>query len=320
MGAAKRARERNRPCYLPPVIARLKLRLPRVPRSWNWVCIGALVVTVLSLLPTSAAASGSLPTKVVPLRSEKQVKAGDRARFFLTIDHVATCSTHLNDSVRWLNNASRFDQIEVYVDVPPRAKPGKYRLTVSCSGAASVHLFMTVHSTGHVAKTLTWFGKGLRVFGTHVRPLMSEEAALKAHERWLAEGAAILAGYRSGQCTDWAAQKRPDVVQRVFEARVVAELMRTALPPSLGNAENWASSATAAGMTVSEWPATGALVVWQEGVEGANPGTGHIGYVESLSPDGSTFSDSSMNVGGLYKMGYRTRSSAPVPGRLFIWP
>jgi surface antigen len=279
-----------------------------------------LVIVVLSLPTLSAAASESLPTKVVPLKSEKAVKAGERVRFFLTIDHIATCSVHLNGSVRRLNNAARFDQIDVDVDIPPRAKPGKYQLTLRCSGAAPVRLFMTVHTTSHVAKKLTWFGKGLSVFGTHVRPLTSEEAAHKAHERWLAEGAAILTRWRSGQCTDWAVQKRPDVVQRVFEARVVAELMKTTPPGWPRAAQDFAATAASVGMTVSEWPTTGALVVWQEGVEGAAAKTGHIGYVESVSADGSTFSDSSMNVGGLYKMGYKTRSSTPVPGRLFIWP
>jgi surface antigen len=256
----------------------------------------------------------------VPLKPEKTVKAGDRVRFFATVDHVDTCAAHLNGSVRWLDHAARFDRVEVSVDVPPRAKPGTYSIMLRCSGAAPVRLRMTVHSTRHSVKTLTSFGKGLNVFGAHVRPLTNEEAALKARERWLAEGPTILAAYRSGQCTDWAAQKRPDVVQRVFEAGVVAELLKTTPPSPLGNAQNWAAVAASVGMTVSEWPVPGALVVWREGVEGAAAETGHVGYVESVSADGSTFSDSSMNVGGLYRMGYRTRPSAPVPGRLFIWP
>lgn len=256
----------------------------------------------------------------MPLKSEKTVEAGDRVRFFATVDRVDTCAVHLNGSVRWLDHAAPFDRVEVSVDVPPRAKPGTYSIVLRCSGSAPVRLRMTVHSTRHAAKALTSFGKGLNVFGAHVRPLSNEEAMLEAHERWLAEGAAILAGYRSGQCTDWAAQKRPDVVQRVFEAGVVAELLKTTPPGPLGNAQNWAAGAAGVGMTVSQWPMTGALVVWQEGVEGAAAGTGHIGYVEPVSADGSTFSDSSMNVGGLYRVGYRTRPGTPVPGRLFIWP
>jgi surface antigen len=61
-------------------------------------------------------------------------------------------------------------------------------------------------------------------------------------------------------------------------------------------------------------------VVWREGVEGAGAGTGHVGFVESVSADGSRFSTSEMNFGRAYAIGRRTLSSAPVPGRSFILP
>jgi len=146
------------------------------------------------------------------------------------------------------------------------------------------------------------------------------EAIAIARKRWESEGQGILNGYRNGQCTDWASQKRPDVIERVFEATVVAEVVKRPQPMQLGDAQTWATVAAGVGMTVSNLPTAGALVVWQEGVEGANPLTGHVGYVESLAEDGSTFSTSEMNFGAPYQMGYRTRSSTPVEGRSFIWP
>lgn len=146
------------------------------------------------------------------------------------------------------------------------------------------------------------------------------EAIAIARRRWESEGQGILNGYRNGQCTDWASQKRPDVVERVFEATVVAEVLKRPRPMQLGDAQTWATAAAGVGMTVSNLPAAGALVVWQEGVEGANPLTGHVGYVEPLAEDGSTFSTSEMNFGAPYQMGYRTLSSTPVEGRSFIWP
>jgi surface antigen len=146
------------------------------------------------------------------------------------------------------------------------------------------------------------------------------EAVAIARRRWESEGQEILNGYRNGQCTDWASQKRPDVIERVFEATVVAEVLRRPRPLQLEGAQTWAAAARGVGMTVSNLPAVGALVVWQEGVEGANPLTGHVGYVESLTEDGSTFSTSEMNFGAPYQMGYRTLSSLPVEGRSFIWP
>jgi surface antigen len=146
-----------------------------------------------------------------------------------------------------------------------------------------------------------------------------EEALAIARKRWEEGGQEFLAGFRSGQCTDWAAQKRPDLVERVYEATVVAELLHRDPPVQLGVAQTWGAAAESVGMTVSDSPAAGALVVWQEGVEGANPETGHIGYVESVATDGSTLSTSEMNVGAPYQMGYRTLFSTPVQGRSFIW-
>jgi surface antigen len=147
------------------------------------------------------------------------------------------------------------------------------------------------------------------------------EAAALAHERWMKEGAAILGDFNgSGQCTEWAAQKRPDVIQRVFEADWAAQLQGVAEPAHLGDADTWATAAAAVGFQVSELPVAGALVVWQPNVEGAGEETGHVGYVESVSPDGSTFSTSEENFGGVFLMGYRTLSTTPVAGRSFILP
>jgi surface antigen len=147
------------------------------------------------------------------------------------------------------------------------------------------------------------------------------EAASQAHERWIREGAAILADFTgSGQCTEWAAKKRPDLIQKVFEGWWAAELQRVRGPPMFGAAAEWPTSAAAVGYQISEDPAPGALVVWQPGVEGASEESGHVGYVESVSPDGSTFSTSEENFGELFAMGYRTLSATPVTGRSFILP
>jgi surface antigen len=110
------------------------------------------------------------------------------------------------------------------------------------------------------------------------------------------------------------------VIERVYEATVVAELFHRLPPPQLGAAQTWAAVAADVGLHVSDTPVAGALVVWQEGVEGANPETGHVGYVESVSPDGATFSTSEMNDGGPHVMGFRTLSATPVAGRSFILP
>lgn len=69
--------------------------------------------------------------------------------------------------------------------------------------------------------------------------------------------------YGRGQCTQWAWYKRQD------------------LPNTLGNANTWAARAAAIGYTVNRTPSAGAIFQTTSGWYG------HVGYVESVNPDGS---------------------------------
>jgi surface antigen len=72
----------------------------------------------------------------------------------------------------------------------------------------------------------------------------------------------------SGECTDWALDRRPDL-------RAIVS----------GNAQNWAAQARTAGRPMSKTPSQGAVMVLQGGVMGAFAGTGHVAYVESVQRD-----------------------------------
>ncbi|MBR2855444.1 LysM peptidoglycan-binding domain-containing protein [Candidatus Saccharibacteria bacterium] len=76
-------------------------------------------------------------------------------------------------------------------------------------------------------------------------------------------------GYRydigGGQCVNWTAYKRPDLVARGVT----------------GNANYWDDSARAAGILVDRTPAAGAVFQTDSGW------VGHVGYVEAVNPDGS---------------------------------
>ena len=72
----------------------------------------------------------------------------------------------------------------------------------------------------------------------------------------------------SGECTDWALDRRPDLRGKVT-----------------GNAQTWRDQARAAGYVVSKTPTEGAVMVQQGGVMGAFVGTGHVAYVESVQRD-----------------------------------
>lgn len=71
-----------------------------------------------------------------------------------------------------------------------------------------------------------------------------------------------------GQCTDWALHKRPDLNGKVR-----------------GNAQEWTQTARNAGLPVSKTPSERAVMVFQGGVMGAAPATGHVAYVERVQRD-----------------------------------
>jgi CHAP domain len=148
------------------------------------------------------------------------------------------------------------------------------------------------------------------------------QALQTAQAQW-AQGAGdqFLASFRNGQCTDWASQKRPDFVESVWVQLTANDILvpgQSATPDF--TAKNWGALAQAAGLTVKNTPVTGAIAVWQPSADGGIA-TGHVGYVESVSPAGSTFVTSEMNdLGVPYKMVYRTLSSAPRAGVTFIDP
>ncbi|MDX6681385.1 MAG: peptidoglycan DL-endopeptidase CwlO [Solirubrobacteraceae bacterium] len=92
---------------------------------------------------------------------------------------------------------------------------------------------------------------------------------------------------RSGQCTTWAAYKRPDIPGSV--ARNVAA--------------DWSGAARAAGFPVDGTVRVGDVAVWPRFVGGALL-LGHVAYVESVDP-GGTFDVSEMNWGCNECFGHR---------------
>lgn len=88
--------------------------------------------------------------------------------------------------------------------------------------------------------------------------------------------------YAPGQCTQWAWYKRQDL-------------------PLLGNANAWARNAAAAGYLVDRTPSAGAIFQTSAGWYG------HVGYVESVNPDGSIVV-TEMNYGVPYRV---VRSTIP---------
>ena len=99
--------------------------------------------------------------------------------------------------------------------------------------------------------------------------------------------------YGAGQCTQWAWYKRQD------------------LPNQLGNANAWARSAAALGYRVDNVPSAGAVIQTSAGWYG------HVGYVESVNPDGSIVV-TEMNYGVPYRVIRSTIPASAVGGFNYI--
>lgn len=87
--------------------------------------------------------------------------------------------------------------------------------------------------------------------------------------------------------------------------------------PYLGNANQWVDSGQAQGYEISTTPKPGSAVVFMNGVAGASPIYGHVGFCEYVNSDGS-FLISEMNFGGLYVTTWRTLT--PQSGIYFVTP
>jgi len=103
-------------------------------------------------------------------------------------------------------------------------------------------------------------------------------------------------GYDCGYCTWWAAFRRAQSGDPV--------------PSNLGEAYSWADTAAAMGIPEGNKPQAGA-VIWF-------PGADHVGYVDSVAPDGTT-TISEMNRNGWDVMDYRTFSPAQADSYTYIY-
>ena len=125
---------------------------------------------------------------------------------------------------------------------------------------------------------------------------LSGAAALsRAQADWQQYGAAYLNVFRNGQCTDWAALKRPDIVERGTVQLWADYLAGAGGAIANWNGGFWDDTARAAGLEVGVVPRAGAVVAIDPGTQDIAAATGHIAYVESVDDDGGAFTVSEMN-------------------------
>lgn len=87
---------------------------------------------------------------------------------------------------------------------------------------------------------------------------------------------------------------------------------RLPVPNSMGNANNWAYSASMSGLNVSNTPRVGAIAQTS-----GDSWLGHVAIVESINDDG-TFVVSEMNYAGLGIVDTRTTSTDEFPSFIYI--
>jgi surface antigen len=178
-----------------------------------------------------------------------------------------------------------------------RGQRGKFfslLLTIACAAA-----FAASAPTSAQAATLTW----------------EPNASLF----WFANGPTIMSVFQNGQCTELAANERPDVVESIIETTVTNEL-------ALGEDENmpdmdaryWVTQAQLAGIPTGNQPRRGALIVFQPGVLGAGS-AGHIAYVQKVSA--KSFRIMQMNAPNPYQVTYWVlpKRAARLSGIAFIY-
>ncbi len=128
---------------------------------------------------------------------------------------------------------------------------------------------------------------------------------------WVINGSVIVDLFQNGECTQWAEQKRPDIVEQIIVGSVGYELEHGLVEsmPDL-DARYWTSDASAVGIPTGHTPRAGALIVFQPGTLGAGS-AGHIAYVTRLRRNGS-FVISEMHAPLLYRVTYLTLSKSAV--------
>lgn len=136
---------------------------------------------------------------------------------------------------------------------------------------------------------------------------------------WSVNHNALMTLFQNGQCTQLAADKRPDVVKDIVMSAITHEIRQGVgeIVPNF-DARYWAKMAKHAGIKTGHKPRVGALMVFQPGTLGAGS-AGHIAYVKSVRRHSFTISE--MHAPNLYQVTDDTlsRSAARLRGVRFIY-
>lgn len=290
------------------------------------------VTLVCSLLGAAPAFAGSTSAP----RIDGSVRAGGTAYLKLTQGEPARrcqlqASVHGKSPTTLSSLRPTRRTIEWSWQVPAQARAAVWQLSARC-GTSQIDVHLTVHGPRAAGSVLA-LARRLRVreYGTFPTPPETAAAAqgppppsmppatslpipsisvpLAAQVWWAANSTSILAGFHTGlgagQCTDYVATRRPDVIAAV-DAWAYLQAHGGALNVSWV-AKAWASEAQQAGLPTGKTPQPGAVMVFQPGAYGATA-DGHIAFVDAVASDGS-FTISEMHAPVLGQVTTRSFSS-----------
>jgi CHAP domain-containing protein len=269
----------------------------------------------------------------------RHARPGGLVSFSVPVADARTCGVRAGGRRRTADVTGAVG-IKVSFRVAPLARAGTWQLSVACAPGAAQRVVLTVAGTRHHKATSGRLVAGpIRIVlvrparatspaRTPPRPAtaaaaapaaaapMSEADALaRARADWVTYGPAYMAVFGNGQCTDWTAQRRPDIVEHATVRLWADHYMGLPDPGVSWNGGFWDDMARAARMPVGATPEAGAIVAFDPGTMQASPITGHVAYVESVDDDAGTFTISEMNAPVAWMVSYRTiRTSAIADG------
>jgi surface antigen len=300
--------------------------------------IGVLALGVCfagAALPVTAGAGTAAVSRTVA----RHARPGERVSFSAAVGGARTCTVRAG-AVHSTTNVTGAARIRVSLRVARRARAGAWRISISCPPLPARNVALNVRRSGQPGSTTRQLVAGtIRVEvtartaprrpavpssvtaprapsatstpSTAPVPMSEADALARARADWSTYGAGYLAVFRNGQCTDWAAQRRPDIVEGATVRLWADHFMGR---PDLGISWDggfWDDMARAARLPVGSLPRAGAVVTFDPGVMGADLATGHIAYVDSVNGDG-TFTVSEMNAPFAWVVTYRTIPTAAI--------
>jgi surface antigen len=199
--------------------------------------------------------------------------------------------------------------------VPASARTASWNVSATC-GASTLSASYVVH--GKRRKSILALARQVRVLqygGAFPAAPLLQLGVIRdlARTWWVRTATSILsqfhAGVATGQCTDYVAAKRPDVIQTVDVWAYTRFLLAHGGPLGIDwTAKDWVANAQNAGLSTGQVPEAGAVMVFQPGAFGAHS-DGHVAIVNSIGSDGS-FTISEMHAPVIGQVSTRNFSSA----------